>query len=77
MLFPFATIAFLATLWFVAKCAIEVVANDGSKVLAALRGHSMLAHPPQSVRPVTVRYRPRSDWSRRPVHVQPEWRAAA
>ena len=77
MLFPLATIAFLATLWFVVRCAVEALANDGSKIAAALRGQSMLAHPPQSVRPVTLRYRPRSDQARRPVRVQPEWRAAA
>ena len=77
MLFPLATIAFLATLWLIARCAVEAMANDGAKIIAALAGRSMLANPPQSVRPVTLRYRPRPDSARRPVHARPEWRAAA
>ena len=75
MLAPIATLAFLATIWLVAKFAVETIAGDGSKIAAALRGNSMLAQP--SVRPVTVRYQPRAGSVRRPVHVQPEWRAAA
>jgi hypothetical protein len=51
--------------------------GTGSKMLAALGGHSHLAQPPQSVRPVTVRYQPRSTSVRRPVHALPEWRVAA
>jgi hypothetical protein len=77
MLAPIATLAFLATIWLVAKFAVETFAEDGSKIVAALRGSSMLAQPPQSVRPVTVRYQPRAGSVRRPVHAQPEWRAAA
>ena len=77
MLAPFATLAFLGTIWLLAWIALELLEGSGAKVIAALRGQSMLAQPPQSVRPVTVRYRPRSESVRRPVHVQPEWRAAA
>jgi uncharacterized protein involved in response to NO len=77
MLAPLATLAFLATLWLAARLALELGDETGAKMLAALRGKSMLARPPQSVRPVTVRYQPRSASVRRPVHVQPEWRAAA
>jgi hypothetical protein len=77
MLAPLATLAFLATLWLVVRVALEMADETGGKMLAALRGHSMLAQPPQSVRPVTVRFQPRSGSVRRPVHVQPEWRAAA
>lgn len=77
MLAPFATILFLITLWFVAKCAVEALAGDGARIIAALAGRSMLASPPQSVRPVTLRYRAREDMVRRPLRVQPEWRAAA
>ena len=75
MLAPFATLAFLATLWCVARIALEM--TDGAKVVAALRGHSMLAEPPQSVRPVSVRYQPRAESVRRPLTARPEWRAAA
>lgn len=77
MLAPFATLAFLATIWLVARVALEMADETGAKVLAAIRGHSLMAQPPQSVRPVTVRYQPRAGSVRRPVHVQPEWRAAA
>jgi hypothetical protein len=37
----------------------------------------MVARPPQSVRPVSVRYQPRAGSARRPVRLTPEWRAAA
>ena len=77
MLAPLATLAFLATLWLIARMALELSGETGSKVLAALRGQSMLAQPPQSLRPVTVRFQPRAGSVRRPVHVRPEWRAAA
>lgn len=77
MLAPLATIAFLATLWLVAKLMLDRIAVDGPKIVAALHGRSMLALPPQSVRPLTVRFRPRAGSVRQPVHVQPEWRAAA
>jgi hypothetical protein len=77
MLAPFATLAFLATLWLVVRLVLEMSDGAGGKVMAALRGHSMLAQPPQSVRPVTVRFQPRAESVRRPMRVQPEWRAAA
>ena len=77
MLAPLATLAFLATVWLVARIALEMADDTGAKVMAALRGRSMLALPPQSVRPVTVRFQPRAGSVRRPVHVRPEWRAAA
>ena len=77
MLAPLATLAFLATLWLVARIALELTDETGAKVLAALRGQSMNALPPQSVRPISVRFQPRAGSVRRPLHVQPEWRAAA
>lgn len=77
MLAPFATLAFLATLWLVAKLALDFLAEDGGKIAAALAGKSLVARPPQSVRPVSVRYQPRAGSARRHVRVQPEWRAAA
>ncbi len=77
MLAPFATLAFLATVWLVAKIALDIADGAGAKIFAALRGQSMLAQPPQSVRPISVRFRPRAEAVRRPMRVQPEWRAAA
>ncbi len=76
MLAPLATLAFLATVWLLARIALDVD-GAGAKIAAALRGQSMLAQPPQSVSPISVRYQPRAGSVRRPVHVQPEWRAAA
>ncbi len=71
-----ATLAFLASLWLVARLALDY-AGSGAKIGAALRGQSMLALPPQSVRPISVRFQPRAGLVRRPLHAQPEWRAAA
>ncbi len=77
MLAPFATLAFLTALWLVALIALDMADGVGAKVLAALRGQSMIARPPQSLRPVTVRFQPRAGAVRRPMRAQPEWRAAA
>jgi len=76
MIAPLATLAFLATLWLVAKLMLDQ-ASSGSKIIAALRGRSMLTLPPQSVRPISVRFQPRAELVCRPIRVQPEWRAAA
>ena len=77
MIAPLATLAFLATLWLVARIVLDLADGGGAKVLAALRGQSMLALPPQSVRPISVRFQPRAESVRRPVRAVPEWRAAA
>ncbi len=77
MIAPLATLAFLAAAWLVAKLALELFAGDGARIGAALRGRSMLARPPQSVAPVSVRFQPPAGSVRRPLHAQPEWRAAA
>ena len=77
MIAPLATLAFLATLWLVVRVTLEIADGSGAKVLAALRGQSMLAQPPQSVRPISVRFQPRAGSVRRSVHASPEWRAAA
>ena len=77
MIAPLATLAFLTTLWLIAKLALELADGSGAKILSALRGQSMLAQPPQSVRPVSVRFQPRAESIRRPLRAQPEWRAAA
>ncbi len=77
MIAPFATLAFLATIWLVARIALDMADGVGVKMIAALRGQSMLARPPQSVHPVTVRFQPRAGSVRRPMRARPEWRAAA
>ena len=77
MLAPLATLAFLAALWLIARMAVELTDETGAKVLAALRGQWILALPPQSVRPISVRFQPRAGSVHRPLHARPEWRAAA
>ena len=77
MIAPLATLAFLVTFWLVARIALELADGSGAKMLAALRGQSMLALPPQTLKPISVRFQPRAVEVRRPVRVQPEWRAAA
>ena len=77
MLAPLATLAFLATIWLVAKLALDTAEGTGAKAIAALRGQSLLAQPAPSGRPISVRFQPRAGSVRRPMHVQPEWRAAA
>ena len=77
MLAPLATLTFLTVLWLIAKLAADLVAEDGAKIVAALTGRSMLARPPQSVRPISVRFQQQALPARLPVHAQPEWRAAA
>ncbi len=76
MMAPLATLLFLATMWLVVRLALDH-AGSGAKILAALRGQSLVALPVQSVRPISVRFQPRAGLVRRPLRVQPEWRAAA
>ena len=74
---PLATLIFLATIWLVAKFALDALADDGAKIVAALRGHSLLAEPAQTVRQFSVRYQPRAGSARRPVRAAATWRDAA
>ena len=76
MLAPLATLAFLATLWLVVRMALELADRSGAKIIAALRGRSMLATV-QSVRPISVHFQPRAELGRRPMRAPPQWRAAA
>ena len=77
MIAPLASLLFLGALWIVVKVALDMLAHDGSKMLAALKGQSLMAQPPRITRAISVRYQPRAGSVHRPVHVQPEWRAAA
>ena len=77
MLAPLATLTFLAALWLVAKFALDMIADDGAKIVAAFNGRSLLVRPAPSLRPISVRFTQQAAAVRRPVHVQPEWRAAA
>ncbi len=77
MLAPLATLTFLAALWLVAKLGLDLFAENGAKIAAAFNGRSMMARPPQSVRPISVRYRQQAGSAPISLHAQPEWRAAA
>lgn len=77
MIAPLATLAFLVTMWLVVRIALDMADGSGARIVAALRGQSMIALPPQSVRSFSVRFQPRAESGRRSVRAQPEWRAAA
>ena len=77
MLAPFATLAFLAALWLVLKFILDTMAEDGTKIAAALAGRSMRARPPQILQPVSVRFQRRAGSARRTVRSTPGWRDAA
>ena len=71
-----ATLVTLALLGFAVAMLVEMIRFDGQKMLAALQGRSWTAQPPQSVRPVTVRYSQRYPASRT-MPARLAWRAAA
>lgn len=76
MMTVLATLPFLAALAVAAIVIVGMLQENGGKMLAALRGESLLATPVLSTRPVVVRM------SSRPqrVTVRPtvrKWRAAA
>ncbi len=75
MLAPFATLAFLATLWLAGIVVAEMLGQSGGKIAAALKGRSALATAP-SIRPVAVRVSQRSRVART-LRAQPQLRAAA
>ena len=69
-----ATLAFLASLWLCVTVAARMLEESGSKILAALRGQSLLATTPAVV---PVRIRMTRSRLQRPVHARPRLRAAA
>ena len=76
MIAAVATVAFLFAAWAALYVAVRSADDSGSKVLAALKGRSLLAQP-MILRPVTVRYPSRLAARTQPVRVKAEWRAAA
>ncbi len=73
MIAPFATLAFLATLWVVSLILADLLSDGLGKVTAALKGRSRLATAP-SIRPVAVRVSQRSR-QQRALRAQPQFRA--
>jgi hypothetical protein len=75
MLAALVTLAFLAAIWVAVVAAMLTFAGNRPKILAALRGNSLLAVERRSP-PVPVRVSQRSRLQR-PLRARPEWRAAA
>lgn len=75
MLAPLATLAFLTALWLVGLVAADMHDQGMGKIIAALKGRSMLATIPM-IRPIAVRVSQRSR-PQRGLHAQPQLRAAA
>ena len=75
MLAALATLAFLATMWMIAVVTISMLGESGPKILAALKGRSLLATAPVDV-PAAMRVSQRARLQR-PVRAQPQLRAAA
>ena len=72
---PLATLAFLIVLWVVNLVLVDLLSNGLGKIIAALKGQSVLATAP-SIRPVAVRVSQRSR-QQRALRAQPRLRAAA
>ena len=73
-----ATLVFLVAGWATFTASIVSLDDDGAKIVAALKGQSLLARDPSPLRQVTVRFSPRYPVPRsQPVRATAEWRAAA
>jgi hypothetical protein len=72
------TLVFLVAAWAAVTAVLAALDDNGVKIMAALRGQSLLARDPLPVRQVTVRFRQRYPASpAQPVRAATEWRAAA
>ncbi len=76
MLAAFATLVFFSVIWLVIVTTAHALEESEVKIVAALKGRSILAQPAPA--PVTLRYsqrmpaRPQST-----LRAEPQWRAAA
>ena len=75
MLAALATLTFLVAIWLCAIANAGTLEQSGSKIVAALKGHSSLALP--AIRPIEGRVTPRYPASQRPLRARAELRAAA
>jgi len=66
----------LALLGLVMAVLVDLIQQNGAKIVAALEGRSWTAQPPVSARPMTVRFSPRY-MEERPARLAPALRAAA
>jgi hypothetical protein len=74
MLAALATLTFLAAIWLAVVAAAATLGANRTKILAALRGQSLLCERRSTPVPVRVTQRSRLQ---RPLRARPEWRAAA
>ena len=72
-----ATLTFLIAAWAGMTALLVVLDDSGAKMLAALKGQSLLSREPMRLRSVTVRFSPKAVRQVQPVRAQAEWRAAA
>jgi len=74
MLAAVATLAFLTTIWLALLVGALMLTGNRSKILAALKGQSLLATQQQFVPAVRLSQRSRQP---RPLRARPKLRAAA
>ena len=77
MLNALVTLPFFVALAVAASAMWRTYGESAPKVLAALKGHSLLAEGAMATQPVRVRYAPRQIPARTPVRTSAQWRAAA
>jgi len=75
MLAVFATLTFLIAMWLCAAIVANTLEQSGSKIIAGLKGRSLLASP--AAPPIKVRVSQRYPVSQRPVRAWAGLRAAA
>lgn len=72
------TLGFLVAGWAAVTMILAALDDSGAKIMAALKGQSLLAAEPVPMRPVTVRLSSRSPTPKvLPIRASVEWRAAA
>ena len=72
------TLGFLVAGWAAMLIFLALLDDEGRKIVAALKGQSLLSLEPLPMRPVTVRFSPRAPAQKAPlVRTTIEWRAAA
>lgn len=75
MLAVFATLSFLIALWLCVTLVAQTLEQSGSKIISALKGHSLLASP--AIPPIRVRVSQRYPSPQRPLPAMVALRAAA
>ena len=75
MIAALGTLAFLATLWLIVQIVASTLGESGGKIVAALKGQSLLATAPV-VQPISWKVSSRVR-VRQPLRARPTMRAAA